>query len=145
MLKTLNLWQYYVLDPVAQEKSVAAALDSGSLPEWSGSQVSGKTIPELANVLRAEGKLQNVGHYAKRFGVAVDSSIAASFVKAAFIDLQDPKALAEAWGKIVAVINVPLYEEYDEDFRTILANIKNRMNYTRLDANGPKLGEISEQ
>jgi glycogen debranching enzyme len=145
VLKTLNLWQYYVLDPATQEESVAAALKSDSLPEWTGSKVAGKAIPELAVVIRAEGKLQNISQCADRFGVTIDPKVAASFVKAAFNDLHDPQALAEAWREIVSVINVPLYEEYDDDFKVILANIKNRVTYTRLDANGPKLGEISER
>ncbi|KAF6752983.1 glycogen debranching enzyme [Ephemerocybe angulata] len=56
----------------------------------------------------------------------------------------DPNALAEAWGRVVDVLNVPLYEEWEDDTRTAIEHVKNRIKYTRLDQHGPKMGEISK-
>ncbi|KAJ8094335.1 bifunctional 4-alpha-glucanotransferase/amylo-alpha-1,6-glucosidase [Marasmius tenuissimus] len=39
---------------------------------------------------------------------------------------------------------MPLYQEWEEDTRVAIDNVKNRLKYARLDENGPKLGEISK-
>ena len=54
-------------------------------------------------------------------------------------------ALADAWIKIVDVINVPLYEAWQDDTRAAIDNIRNRTRYMRLDEHGPKLGPITKQ
>lgn len=144
VIQGLDLWQYYVLDPARETESVKAALESKVDVPWAGPNVSGKSAAELAEVLRAEKKVKGLGGLASRFGVKVDSTIAAGIIKAALGASQDVDAMTEAWKNVVDVINVPLYEEWKEDQRVALDNMKNRVKYTRLDPHGPKLGEISE-
>ena len=60
-------------------------------------------------------------------------------------ELGDEEALADAWVRVVDVLNVPLYREWEEDTRVALENMKNRLDYTRLAGHGPKLGEITEE
>ncbi|KAG2011571.1 glycogen debranching enzyme [Coprinopsis cinerea AmutBmut pab1-1] len=145
-VRSLNLWQYYVLNAAREKESVKEALNSGQVIPWSGSLVANKTVEELAHILREEkGVIKGLSQYASRFGVHVEPGIAAGFIKAAFTHLSDNEALAEAWGRVVDVINVPLYEEWEADTRVAVESVKNRVKYTRLDEHGPKLGEISER
>jgi glycogen debranching enzyme len=144
VVKDLKLWQYYVLDATRERESVKAALTSRKFGAWTGSDIKGKTVVELAELLKAHGKIKGLGGLASRFGVSVEPAVAASIVKAAFADIADIDALADAWVRVVDVINVPLYKEWEEDIRVAVENVRNRVKYTRLDEHGPKLGEISK-
>lgn len=142
--KLLNLWQYYVLDVTREKNSVKRALSVNVVP-WDGPDVSGKSVLELAEILRHTNKVKGMGQYASRFGVRVEGGVAAGLVKAAFLDVHEEDALVEAWARIVDVLNVPLYEEWEEDTRVALENVKKRVKYTRLDENGPKMGDITKE
>lgn len=121
-----------------------AALTSEKVSLWSGTDVAGKPVTELAEILRASGKIQGFGQFASRFGVHVEPDVAAGFVKAAFVELTDIDALSDAWARVVDVLNVPLYQEWEEDTKVAVDSVKNRLVYTRLDEHGPKLGKISK-
>ncbi|KZT27841.1 glycoside hydrolase family 133 protein [Neolentinus lepideus HHB14362 ss-1] len=145
-IKGLNLWQYYVLDVNRERSAAREALASGTVSEWQGSSLTGKSAVELAETVRSLGKVEGLGKFVGRFGVKVNGSFAAGVVKAAFTELGDnADALADAWVRVVDVLNVPLYQEWEEDTKTALDSIKNRIKYTRLDEHGPKLGEISRE
>lgn len=142
-LKTLNFWQYYVLDVAKEKERIKAALPDA--PVWSGPAVGGKTVVDLANIARSSGILDESKKFHYRFAITSDAEAAAGLIKAAFTELSDEDALAEAWGRVVDVLNVPLYQEWEEDTRVALDNIKNRAHYTRVADHGPKLGEITEE
>ncbi|KAK7030744.1 glycoside hydrolase family 13 protein [Favolaschia claudopus] len=144
VIKDLKLWQYYVLDATRERDSVKAALTSENIVPWDGAMVARKTVVEIAEIVRASGKIQGLGKFASRFGVSVDPGVAAGVVKAAFVDVSDINSLADAWVRVVDVINVPLYQEWEEDTQAAVDNVKNRLSYTRLDEHGPKLGELSK-
>ena len=145
-LKERHLWQYYVLDVTRERQAVKQALDSNDVIPWSGPDVAHKTVVDLAQVMRDSGKIQGYKKLETRFGTQVAGPVAAGFVKAAFVNLgNDSESLADAWVRVVDVLNVPLYEEWSEDTRVALDNIRNRLKYTRLDPHGPKLGPITPQ
>ncbi|TFK32810.1 glycoside hydrolase family 13 protein [Crucibulum laeve] len=141
--KDLNLWQYYVLDRSREKESVKQALKSNSVAEWAGVPVNGKSVTELAEILRSSGKIDGIGQLASRFGVRVNSAMSSGLVKAAFEAVHDHDALADAWVRVVDVLNVSLYKEWEDDTTTAILNVKNRLKYTRLEAHGPKLGKIT--
>jgi glycogen debranching enzyme len=143
-LKDLHLWQYYVLDVARERVAVKAALSENVLP-WDGPDVTGKSVVELAQILRSTGKMQGLGLLAGRFNVMVDGGVAAGLVKAAFVNVEDNDALAEAWARVVDVLNVPLYEEWKADTSAALDQIRNRLVYIRLDESGPKMGNIDKR
>jgi glycogen debranching enzyme len=138
----LKLWQYYVLDR-AREKSGVFVVLSRDVPAWTGPDVKGKSLIELAYTLKSTGKILGLGEFRERYGVRVEPEDAASLLRAAFTELEDPNALADAWERIVDVINVPLYEEWEDDTQVALDSVKSRVDYTRLADHGPKLGEIT--
>ncbi|GLB41961.1 putative glycogen debranching enzyme, glucanotransferase domain [Lyophyllum shimeji] len=141
----LNLWQYYILDTTRERKAVKDALTSGMLAPWSGPDLKGKNDAELADFVKSQGIIHGLGTFASKFCVKADADRAAAVVLAAFPDISDHDALADAWVRVVDVINLPLYDEWKEDVRVAIENIKNRVKYTRLDAHGPRLGEINER
>lgn len=143
-MKDLNLWQYYVLDVDREKESVRARLVSNKAIAWDGPPVAHRTVVEIAEILRMSGKIQGLGKSASRFGVKVDGGIAAGLVKAAFVDVSEIDCLVDAWARVVDVVNVPLYQEWEEDTRAAVENVKNRLSYMRLDDHGPKLGLISK-
>ncbi|VDC00989.1 unnamed protein product [Peniophora sp. CBMAI 1063] len=142
-----NFWQYYVLDAKAEKEGVKAALDAANVTPWSGPAIQDASSVDVAKVLRSyqDGALvQGLGKYAKRFGVHVDAAVAAGVVRA-MRPQGDSASLAHVWGQIVDVLNVPLYQEWEEDMRIAFDNIKGRLRYGRLDDHGPKLGPITKE
>ena len=142
-LEARNLWQFYVFDTKAERESVRAALKKGDVKAWP-TDIAHKSVVELAETFRNSGSLVGLGVPQKRNGLHADSDIAASLVKSAFVNLQDIDALADAWVRVVDVLNVPLYETWKEDITVALDSMKNRIKYTRLDPHGPKLGPITK-
>ena len=141
-LQKLDFWQYYVLDAKAERESVTAALKANKGTTWAG--IEHKTVVELSEIVRTSGKVVGLGVPQKRFGTHVKGEDAAGLVKAAFVDVKDVDALADAWVKVVDVLNVPLYEEWKNDTQAALDNIRNRLRYIRLEEHGPKLGPITK-
>ncbi|KAG9123786.1 hypothetical protein FRC07_013965 [Ceratobasidium sp. 392] len=144
-VSSLNLWQFYVLDAAREKKEVAAALSAGKVTPWTGTHIGGKPVAEIAEIVRGAGMLRNVGAFSKPFVIDVDPKVAAGIAKAAFTELPDsnPEALAEGWVRIVDVLNVNHYKEWEDDTKVAFENIYNRVKYTRLDDHGPKVGEIT--
>ncbi|OCH93668.1 glycoside hydrolase family 13 protein [Obba rivulosa] len=145
-VKDLNMWEYYTLDVARERASVKEAVQKGSLKPWNGVDVAHKSVPELAEIFRKTDYIEGFRKLEKRKATRADGAVAAGFVKAAFVDLEDkPDALADAWARVVDVLNVPLYEEWQEDIRVAVESIKNRLEYTRLDDHGPRLGPITKE
>jgi glycogen debranching enzyme len=145
-VRALHLWQYYVIDVAREKDSVKASLKSGKVKPWTGPNITNKNVVEVAQTIRQEqGLIQGLGKYASRFGVKFEPEVAAGIAKAAFALLEDHDALAEGWGKIIDVLNVPLYEEWEADTKAALELVRNRVKYARLDDHGPKMGEITRE
>ncbi|TCD67967.1 hypothetical protein EIP91_011768 [Steccherinum ochraceum] len=140
-----DMWQYYVLDVIKEKQAVKDALTKGSVTAWAGSNIAGKTVVELAEIVRDFGIVKGLRSLEKRFGTHVEGPVAAGIVKAAFVDLSDVDALADAWIRVVDVLNVPLYQEWKDDTAAAIEQIKGRVKYTRLDDHGPKLGPITKE
>jgi len=145
VVKGLELWQFYVLNVRQERESIRTSLCSGTYQVWSGPDVKGRSVVDLAEIIKAEDKVIGLGALASRFGVHVDPDVAASLIRAAFADVEDVDALADAWIRVVDVLNIPLYREWEEDMEVAMGNVKNRVRYTRLDDHGPKLGKINKE
>ena len=120
-------------------------MSSGKVSTWTGPNLAGKQTGELADIFRAEKKISGEGQLALRRGVHAEGPAAAGFVQAAFPDVHDNDSLVNSWIKIVDVLNVPLYREWEDDIKAAISNVENRLKYTRLDLHGPRLGVISKQ
>lgn len=145
-IKTKELWQFYVLDVQEEKAAILSALSSGSIVPWNGEDVNGKSAPAIASIVRSSGLIRGLGALSSRYCAHVNGDVAAGIMMAAFAhNANDDQALAEGWIRVVDVLNVPLYAEWEEDTRAALDMVKNRLKYLRLDSHGPKLGEISKK
>jgi glycogen debranching enzyme len=143
-INNVRLWEYYVFDVQASVKAVAASLDSGSVKQWEGPSVIDRSADELAQTLKSEGVINNYRAYSGRFCSAVDADVAAGLIKANSPN-EGTEALASKWGKVLDVLNVDLYAECNDDVKAAKEGILGRIKYTRLEAEGPKMGEITKQ
>jgi glycogen debranching enzyme len=145
-INKLRLWEYYVFDVESSVKAVAAALEQGQVTAWSGETIpAGLSAEQLAwLVLANKDIVENYQTYGQRYGTRVDPSVAAGFIQAAGAQLSVPE-LAAKWGKVLDVLNVDLYHEVEEDVSAAIEAIEGRLKFTRLEGNGPKLGEINEK
>lgn len=140
-----KIWQYYVFDVQSSVSAVAAAIDSNKAKSWPGDNVSGKSTEDLARIaISTPGFIENYRAWSGRFCTKVQPELAAGFVKAAFPN-EDSTSLASRWGKVLDNINVDLYAECNDDLKTAKDQIIGRLRFTRLDAHGPKLGEINKK
>jgi glycogen debranching enzyme len=143
-VRSLKLWQYYVLDATKEKDALKYAVQSGQVKSWQGPDIKGKSVVDIAKIVRSSGSIDGLEKFATRFGVRVNGGVAAGIVKAAFVNIVgDVDALTEAWGRIVDVLNVPLYVEWEEDTKVAMENVKNRLTYTRLKEGGLKMRDIS--
>ncbi|EIE82182.1 glycogen debranching enzyme [Rhizopus delemar RA 99-880] len=91
------------------------------------------------------------GHLGTRFHKTIHLPAALSFLLAFnkikhLEDVSDDQVenLVGSFKNLLNDYNLPLYEEYDEECKVALDNIKGRLLFTRLAENGPKLGPISK-
>ena len=144
-IDSVKIWQFYVFDTQASVQEVAKALESGSTKEWAGESVQGKSIEELAQIAKSTaGLIENFRAWSGRFCTKADPAVAAGFIAAAYPG-DDATNLASKWGKVVDVLNVDLYAECNDDVKAAKSQVVDRLKYTRLDAGGPRMGEISEK
>ena len=145
-VKTKKLWQFYVLDVEAEKAALVNAFSSNTVIPWTGEDVSGKTEIQLAEIVRSSALMQGMGTFASRYVAHVDGRVSAGLISAAFGNLEhDIDALAQAWARVVDVLNVPLYEEWEDDTRAALNNIKGGLKYVHLEDHGPKVGKVSKE
>jgi glycogen debranching enzyme len=144
-IDNVKIWQFYVFDTQASVQEIAQALESGKAKSWSGEPVQGKSVDQLAQiVISTPGMIENYRAWSARFCTKADATVAAGFIQAAYPG-DDSTNLASKWGKIVDVINVDLYAECNDDVKAAKSQVVDRLKYTRLDAGGPRMGEISEK
>jgi len=143
-IKDRDMWQYYVLDVQREKDEVRCAIESDRVTPWSGPNVAGKSVAAIAEIARTSSILTGLNQLCSRYGARSDPEKAAGLIKAAFVNIGgDVDTFVEAWGRVVDVINVPLYEEWERDTKAAFDQVKGRLKYIRLEENGPKLGEIS--
>ena len=83
VFKSLNLWQYYVLNVENERRAVRQALES-DVPVWVGPDVAGKDVVSIAQILKGGEFIEGLGSFAKRYGAHVNPKTAASVIEAAY-------------------------------------------------------------
>ena len=146
VLIPLELWQFYVIDI---EENARAIVDSweekdlhpldSTLKNMPRSSVKDYTVSYLARGLRK----MRLG---PRFSRIIHPPLAGQFLQAMYGDFD--ASLREDGMKtmteVLNILNVTLYQEYDEDFAITAEQIEARLKYLRLDDHGPQLGVIGE-
>jgi len=145
VINELKLYEYYALDVASHKQALEAALGSKAAKgEWKGPALADKSHGELATLLRSQdGAIEGLGRFEKRWGVHVPTETAVAFVAAAFGESGSPSALADEWAKVLDIVNVDQYKEFNADGAAQRDNVISRVKYERLEEGGPRLGEIS--
>jgi len=123
---------------------VLEALESKSVNIWDGADVQDKPISELAEIVKSSGIIEKYQAWSGRFCTKVKADVAAGFAQAAFPH-DDRATRANKWGRVLDVINIDLYAECNDDLKSAVDGISGRLRYTRLDEDGPKMGELNEK
>lgn len=151
--KDLKLYEYKVIDVAKYVEEIRQALKTRSF--------KGTDVSTYANVSQLSVKERTClfgkdvivnGHLGTRYHKLVDMTKAISFLLA-FNGLQSAEevsddrvdSLANSFQGLLNDYNLPLYEEFDEENKIALDNIKGRLLFTRLAENGPKLGRITKR
>lgn len=132
-IDNVKIWQYYVFDTQASVKEVATALETGKPKAWTGESVQGKSLEELAQIVKSSGMIENYRAWSARFCTKVDPEAAAGLIQAAYPG-DDSTNLASKWGKVVDVLNVDLYAECNEDVKAAKEGVIGRLKFTRLES-----------
>lgn len=108
----------------------------GSLP-LQRMPLSGKAV-----VLKSAG-LENSNILSLKYARHMNTEIAALF----FVEFKSGETLIgevlEEYKKILDIVNVDFYNEYNADTATIFMGLYNRAKYIRVDPSGPKLGPVT--
>ncbi|KAL4948978.1 hypothetical protein BDW69DRAFT_188767 [Aspergillus filifer] len=156
VFKDLRLWEFYVIDVEAAAQKV--------LEEWKGSNGV-----DLSAERWAQFDLQNFGNWSLeqqttlirqvgiptakqvlgRYNRSVDPQFGAVITVAMFGQFDSTSSnlafIENSLRKLLDVVNVQFYEEYNSDLSEINNQLFNRIKYLRIDDHGPKLGPVTGQ
>jgi glycogen debranching enzyme len=157
VIDKIALWEYFVCDVKSDTHAVMEAWKQGTIklpPEGFESSIGGGldalkswSLHQKAAFLHDKGMLNGL-RIDGRFSRKVDPGTGAAILTALFGRYDGQKDTLAAEKEMTAVINelnAPFYQEFNEDSAAIISQTRGRLQYTRLDANGPKLGPITEK
>ncbi|EHY51845.1 Glycogen debranching enzyme [Exophiala dermatitidis] len=157
VINKIRLWEYFVCDVKSDTKAILEAWKKGSTKLPSGGfedavgggldSVKSWSLYQKANFLKTKGLLHGL-RIDGRFSRKVDPEIASAMLTVLYgryDDGADIHAVEDATKSILNELNLPFYREYDADVEAILSQVKGRLEYTRLDPNGPLLGPVTKE
>lgn len=151
VLPSLRLYEFYALDVAGQKtrfrEAWAAATASGPAPQGQ-EDLTSLSVEDRSHRFAELCLPPSWNQLGKRWHAQLDLKKAVAFIAqhASLTPGQETAdQAADQVGSLLDVLNVERYREFDEDKQAILDNTRNRVTYTRLEANGPKLGPITEK
>jgi len=157
VISEIRLWEFFVCDV---KSDVEAAVDSWKkgttkLPAGGFDDSFGGGLDEFrswslydrADFLKTKGMLHGL-RIDGRFSRKIDPAVGAAVLTTLYgrhEDCTDPETAHQTITDILNEVNLPFYQEYDADVAAILDQVKGRLQYTRLDPNGPRLGPITKE
>ncbi|EON97811.1 putative glycogen debranching enzyme protein [Phaeoacremonium minimum UCRPA7] len=156
VLATIRLWEYYTInvdrDADAAVKSWLdgdAEFPEGSVGASGPDGLKSASIEDQAAFLKKNGFLGD-DRMGERYRRRIDPAVGAALLSAIFGKYDgdkgesvDKAAARAAIVKVLDVVNVPLYREYDDEVAEILQQLFNRIKYCRIDEHGPRMGPIT--
>lgn len=146
ILSPLNLWQYYVIDVKSLVKEFRDAWEGHRTFECTPKATTiGATLKQYANELE-EKALKNPLTYLK-YSKTMDLNASIKFMQQLCenLGLCQFEDQVNAFQSLLDDINLKFYIEWDQDLHAIVSGVTNRARFLRLEANGPKLGPITEE
>ncbi|KAL5336272.1 hypothetical protein BJX70DRAFT_373166 [Aspergillus crustosus] len=155
VLKDIRLWEFYIVDvKTGLEKTIdewkstkEIDLNSGRWAELDLTNFEHWSLEQQTTLIREEG-IHTAKQLLGRYGRAVDPQFGAAVATALFGQFDSTSDLGSVetgLRKLLDVVNVPFYEEYNSDLSTIMDQLFNRIKYLRIDDHGPKLGPVTDE
>ncbi|KAF2854583.1 glycoside hydrolase family 133 protein [Plenodomus tracheiphilus IPT5] len=160
VLSNCKLWEFYVVAVERDANAVLQAWIAGQAKFTEGSfsdaglrgldAVKAWTLKQKADWL-VEHALRGGDRMGERYRRRIDPAVGAGLLCALFgrydsrtSSTPDDRAAHGAITAILNEVNLPFYREYDGDQAEIMEQLFNRIKYVRIDAHGPKLGEVND-
>ncbi|KAK7204849.1 glucanotransferase domain of glycogen debranching enzyme-domain-containing protein [Myxozyma melibiosi] len=140
VLGALRLWEFYVVDVETTTKKVVEAFKSKDTKATDVPE--NLSLVELSAFVR-DRTARNFNKLGKRFRKYLEPVALAGILKTVLHEDADLETVKSETIRIIDEINLEFYREYDNDAGEILEQLFNRIKYIRLDAHGPKAGEIN--
>jgi glycogen debranching enzyme len=157
VISRIRLWEYFVVDVKSDANAMKEAWIAGTFkipqdgfePSMGGGvdAVKSWSLFQKADFLKNHGMLNGL-RIDGRFSRMVDPAVGAALLTALFGRYEkgsDTSAVANAATDIMNELNLQFYREYDTDVAAILDQVKGRLQYLHLDANGPRLGPVTKE
>lgn len=152
VLPSLRLYEFYALDVAGQKarfrEAWAAASSKGAAAPQGQEDLTSLSIEDLSLRFAELCLPPTWNKLGKRHHAQLDLPKAIGFV-AQHVSLtpgaETADQAADQVAKMLDVLNVDRYREFDEDKKAILDNTRNRVKYTRIDEHGPRVGPITEK
>ncbi|KAL2815636.1 glucanotransferase domain of glycogen debranching enzyme-domain-containing protein [Aspergillus cavernicola] len=156
VFKDIRLWEFYVIDgktnirKVLDEWKVSGHIDltSGRWAQLGLEYYEKLSLDQQTSLIRKEG-IPTVKQILGRYGRNIDVQFGAAIVTALFGQFDstssDLASIENSLHKLLDVVNVPFYEEYNSDLSVINDQLLNRIKYLRIDDHGPKLGPVTKE
>lgn len=153
LIPSLRLYEFYAIDVAGQktrfrEAWAAASADKRAAAPQGQQDLTQLSVEDLSLRFAELCFPPTWNKLGKRWHAQLDLPTAIAFVAqhASLTPGQESAdQAAEQVGRMLDVLNVDRYREFDEDKKAILDNTYNRAKYTRLDEHGPRMGPISEK
>lgn len=144
VLGPLELWQYYVFDKKSSLKDLRKAHEIGGVsPSTIPDDTDVSDVKQLASFILKRASIHEKPILGDRFLNKLDPNKFLSYLLTLAGD--DFNEIEKKASQIIDEINVSLYATFDDDIRSIKAQIADRARYLRLADNGPKLGPITKE
>ncbi|KAH3666669.1 hypothetical protein WICMUC_005486 [Wickerhamomyces mucosus] len=143
VIDELKLWEFYVVDVQSTLKRIELKWPeiSKNITKINVPEDIKNSLPKLASfVAKNAGSFTLKLRYDNNINIVTFLEILNSV-----FDFQTIDQVKEQSLKLLDEINLPRYQEYDNDIEDILEQIYNRIKFLRIDGHGPKLGEITEK
>ncbi|KIW72620.1 glycogen debranching enzyme [Phialophora macrospora] len=157
VIEKIRLWEYFVCDVKADTEATIDAWKRGAVklpPEGFENAIGGGldtlkawNLRQKAAFLHDKGMLNGL-RIDGRFSRKVNPEIGAAVLTGQFGRFEDGAKINAATDEITSIINelnAPFYQEFNDDSAAIIEQTRGRLQYTRLDPNGPRLGPITKE
>lgn len=148
VLDKIKLWQYFACDVKTDAQAAVDSWKAGKI-EKPDALVEGSaswSLYERATYIKDKG-LVNGLRIDGRFSRKVKAEVGAAMLTVLHGEYSAEKEelASETMAALLNELNLPFYREYDEDCNAIIEQTRGRLQYTRLDANGPRLGPFTKE
>lgn len=146
LLPKLKLYEFYVIDVKTEVEKFALAVEANSNEATKIVEPSGGSEYDLLEsfINNCLPPSWNVFALSTRFAPLVNIPAALDLVITKVGSNSDKLDALRVFKRLLETVNLPRYRLFDEDIAAILENTKSRIRFTRLDDDGPKMGEITE-